>query len=55
MKSVPNEEKKSFFFFFWKFKKNKTLITDALDAKKVVLEEVALKKIGKWKNRCNKI
>ena len=41
MKSVPNEEKKA---FAENLNKNKTLITDALDAKKVVLEEVALNK-----------
>ena len=41
MKSVPNEEKKA---FAENLNKNKTLITDALDAKKIVLEEVALNK-----------
>ncbi len=41
MKSVPNEKKKA---FAENLNKNKTLITDALDAKKVVLEEVALNK-----------
>ncbi len=39
MKSVPNEEKKA---FAENLNKNKTLITDALEAKKVILEEVAL-------------
>ncbi len=39
MKSVPNEEKKA---FAENLNKNKTLITDTLDAKKVVLEKVAL-------------
>ncbi len=39
MKSVPNEEKKA---FAENLNKNKTLITDALDAKKVVLEKLAL-------------
>ena len=41
MKSVPNEEKKS---FAENLNKQKTLITDALEAKKVVLEEEALNK-----------
>ena len=41
MKSVPNEEKKA---FAENLNKNKTSITDALDAKKVVLEKVALNK-----------
>lgn len=39
MKSVPNEEKKA---FAENLNKNKTLITDALEAKKVILEKVAL-------------
>ena len=39
MKSVPNEEKKA---FAENLNKNKTLITDALEAKKVILEQVAL-------------
>ena len=39
MKSVPNEEKKT---FAENLNKNKTLITDALEAKKVVLEKDAL-------------
>ena len=39
MKSVPNEEKKS---FAENLNKQKTLITDALEAKKVVLEKEAL-------------
>ena len=39
MKSVPNEEKKA---FAENLNKNKTLITDALEAKKVVLEKDAL-------------
>lgn len=41
MKSVPNEEKKS---FAENLNKQKTLISDALEAKKVVLEEEALNK-----------
>lgn len=41
MKSVPNEEKKS---FAENLNKQKTLITDALEAKKVVLEKEALNK-----------
>lgn len=39
MKSVPNEEKKA---FAENLNKNKTLITDALEAKKVILEKLAL-------------
>ena len=39
MKSVPNEEKKS---FAENLNKNKTLITDALENKKLVLEKEAL-------------
>ena len=39
MKSVPNEEKKA---FAENLNKNKTLITDALDAKKIILEKIAL-------------
>ncbi len=39
MKSVPNEEKKT---FAENLNKNKTLITDALEAKKVILEKDAL-------------
>ena len=39
MKSVPNEDKKA---FAENLNKNKTLITDALETKKVVLEKVAL-------------
>ena len=39
MKSVPNEEKKA---FAENLNKNKTLITDALEAKKVILEKIAL-------------
>ena len=39
MKSVPNKEKKA---FAENLNKNKTLITDALEAKKVILEKVAL-------------
>ena len=39
MKSVPNEEKKA---FAENLNKNKTLVTDALEAKKVILEKVAL-------------
>ncbi|CAM3841385.1 phenylalanine--tRNA ligase subunit alpha [Arcobacter cloacae] len=41
MKSVPNEEKKS---FAENLNKNKTLITDALETKKLVLEKEALNK-----------
>ncbi|RXJ83148.1 phenylalanine--tRNA ligase subunit alpha [Arcobacter cloacae] len=41
MKSVPNEEKKS---FAENLNKNKTLITDALENKKLVLEKEALNK-----------
>ena len=41
MKSVPNEEKKS---FAENLNKQKTLVTDALEAKKVVLEKEALNK-----------
>ena len=39
MKSVPNEEKKA---FAENLNKNKTLVTDALEAKKVILEKLAL-------------
>ena len=39
MKSVPNEDKKA---FAENLNKNKTLITDALETKKVVLEKLAL-------------
>lgn len=39
MKSVPNEEKKA---FAENLNKNKTLITDALEVKKIILEQVAL-------------
>lgn len=39
MKSVPNEEKKA---FAENLNKNKTLITDALETKKVILEKLAL-------------
>ena len=41
MKDVPNEEKKS---FAENLNKQKTLVTDALDAKKIVLEKEALNK-----------
>ncbi len=41
MKSVPNEEKKS---FAENLNKNKTLITDALEAKKEILDKDALNK-----------
>jgi phenylalanyl-tRNA synthetase alpha chain len=41
MKSVPNEEKKS---FAENLNKNKTLITDALENKKIILEKDALNK-----------
>ena len=41
MKDVPNEEKKS---FAENLNKQKTLVTDALDAKKIVLEKEASNK-----------
>ncbi len=41
MKDVPNEEKKS---FAENLNKQKTVVTDALDAKKIVLEKKALNK-----------
>ena len=55
MKSVPNEEKKA---FAENLNKNKTLVTDALEAKKVILEKLALnqklEKYGLEKVDCRK-
>ena len=47
MKSVPNEEKKA---FAENLNEQKTLITDAIEAKKVILEKEALNKKLENKN-----